>query len=308
MLIVRSEDKIDEAVLLSVLNKDFSLKELKVSTIASPTGYGAWIQYSKDPFIIDVENLLNEATSALDEGKDEDAIKYSGEVLVMLNNEGSELTNSKTAVFQAQQALATYKEEESLRLQNVLVEKLNLKGEFEFQKREISSTLGEASLASSIWIAIIGATLITIIIFIAFRQLVPSLAIILAMIFDILAGLAGMAILNIPFSLTTLPALLMLLGYSVDTDIMLTSRVLNGKEGTSTQRASSSMKTGLTMTLTSMAALLVMILFSYFYQIEVIYQISTILFFGLIGDLIATWLMNAPILLWWIDKKGSKKV
>ena len=68
------------------------------------------------------------------------------------------------------------------------------------------------------------------------------------------------------------------------------------------------MKTGLTMTLTSMAALLVMILFSYFYQIEVIYQISTILFFGLIGDLIATWLMNAPILLWWIDKKGSKKV
>ena len=84
-------------------------------------------------------------------------------------------------------------------MQNVLVEKLNLKGEFEFQKREISSTLGEASLASSIWIAIIGATLITIIIFIAFRQLVPSLAIILAMIFDILAGLAGMAILNIPF-------------------------------------------------------------------------------------------------------------
>ena len=136
-------------------------KELKVSTIASPTGYGAWIQYSKDPFIIDVENLLNEATSALDEGKDEDAIKYSGEVLVMLNNEGSELTNSKTAVFQAQQALATYKEEESLRLQNVLVEKLNLKGEFEFQKREISSTLGEASLASSIWIAIIVQTLIT---------------------------------------------------------------------------------------------------------------------------------------------------
>jgi preprotein translocase subunit SecF len=303
MLIIRSEEKIDEAILSTTLNENFSLKELKISTIASPTGYGAWIQYNKDPFIVEVEELLNEATSALDVENDDDAIRYSSEALVLLNKEVSEFSNSKIAVFQAQQALADYKEEDSLKLQSVLIEKLNLKGEFEFQKREISPTLGEASFSSSLWISLIGVILITLIVFIAFRQLVPSAAIIQAMIFDVLAGLAGMTLLNIPLSLTTLPALLMLIGYSVDTDIMLTSRVLKGRDGASTQRATSSMKTGITMTLTSMAALLVMILFSYFYQIDVIYQISVVLFFGLIGDLIATWFMNAPILLWWVEKK-----
>ena len=123
------------------------------------------------------------------------------------------------------------------------------------------------------------------------------------MIFDVVAGLAGMALLNIPLSLTTLPALLMLVGYSVDTDIMLTSRMLKERSGTPGERATTSMKTGLTMTGTTLAALVAMILISYFYQIEVIYHISAILFFGLIGDVIATWLMNAPILLWFVERK-----
>jgi preprotein translocase subunit SecF len=123
------------------------------------------------------------------------------------------------------------------------------------------------------------------------------------MIFDILAGLTGMALLNIPLSLTTIPALLLLVGYSVDTDIMLTSRLLKERTGTPGERATTSMKTGLTMTGTTLAALLAMIFISYFYQIEIIYYIAVILFFGLIGDVIATWLANAPILLWFIKEK-----
>jgi preprotein translocase subunit SecF len=49
-----------------------------------------------------------------------------------------------------------------------------------------------------------------------------------------------------------------------------------------------------------------MLVVSYFYQIEVIYQIAAVLFFGLVGDLISTWLMNAPVLLWYIESKGGK--
>lgn len=304
VLIIRSENPIIESELVSVLKENFSLQELKVSTIASPTGYGAWIQYSKDPLITNVETALNKASDSLEIEKD--SIAASNEALKLLNQPTQEFTNAKTALMAAGQALADYKEVFSKKLQDTLTEKLQLGTKVEFQKREISPTLGASSFSSSIFVAVIGMIMIVLVVFVAFRQFVPSAAIIQAMLFDALMGLAGMAVLQIPLSLTTLPALLMLIAYSVDTDIMLTSRMLKGKDGTPGERATSSMKTGLTMTSTTLAALIVMIIISFFYQIEVIYQISVILFFGLIGDLVATWLMNAPILLMWIEKREKE--
>ncbi len=300
VLIVRSSSPLSEQQIVSSLGQEFTLVDLKVSTIASPTGYGAYIQYSKDPIVSEAEALLNLAELNLD--NDIDSISYSNQVIEKLGGSAQEFSNSKLALLAAQDALAKHKEDFSVKLQNVLVEKLGLGSDVEFQKREISPTLGAASMQSAIFISIIGMIVIVVIIFLAFRQVVPSIAIIQAMIFDVLAGLAGMALLGIPMSLTTIPALLMLVGYSVDTDIMLTSRMLKGKTGSPGEKATTSMKTGLTMTGTTLAALVAMIIVSYFYQIEVIYQIAAILLFGLIGDVISTWLMNAPILLWFVEK------
>ncbi len=301
VIIVRSSQELGEAQVRQVLEEEFNLSELKVSTIASPTGYGAWIEYSKEPTVAQAEELLAKAEASLD--NDNTSISFSNEAIVLLGGEAKEFSNSKLALLDAQDALSQYKENFSEKLQDVLVEKLELGDDVEFQKKEISPTIGSASFQGILQISIIGFILIIIVIFIAFRQFIPSAAIIQAMIFDILAGLAGMALLNIPLSLTTIPALLLLIGYSVDTDIMLTTKVLKEKGGTAGERATISMKTGLTMTGTTLAALLAMLVISYFYQIEVIYSISAILLFGLVGDLIATWFMNAPILLWFVEAK-----
>jgi len=300
VIIVRSQQELTEGGILSAL-QGFDLPELRISTITSPTGYGAWIQYSKNPLINEAEEVIAQAEANLE--NEIESISLSKQVISLLGGEDAEYDNAKLALLDAQDILASYKEGFSTSLQTALTDELGLGADVEFQKREISPTLGEASLQGIINISIIGFILIIIVIFIAFRQVVPSAAIIQAMIFDVVAGLAGMALLNIPLSLTTLPALLMLVGYSVDTDIMLTSRMLKERSGTPGERATTSMKTGLTMTGTTLAALVAMILISYFYQIEVIYHISAILFFGLIGDVIATWLMNAPILLWFVEKK-----
>ena len=305
VLIINSNKEIVESQLVSVLKENFSLPELKVSTILSPTGYGAWIQYSKDPLVSNVENLLSKASDSIDDENTSTA--FSNQALAFLGKPSGDFANSKLALSAAEQALADYKEAFSQKLQDTLTQKLNLGSNVEFQKREISPTLGAASFNSMVFISLIGFVLIIFVVFIAFRQFVPSAAIIQAMIFDVLAGLAGMAIMNIPLSLTTLPALLMLVGYSVDTDIMLTSRMLKGKDGSHGERATASMKTGITMTSTTLAALVAMISVSYFYQIEVIYQISVILFFGLIGDMLSTWLMNAPILMWWVERKEKHR-
>ncbi len=302
VIIIRSAIELDKEQITSVLTESFDLVDLKVSTIASPTGYGAWIEYSKDPLTSQAEELLDKASASLD--NDTESIAFSNELIVLLGGEAKEFSNAKLALLDAQDALLLYKEEFYLKLQNALSEKLALGQNVEFQRKEISPTIGGASFQGIIQISIIGFILIAIVVFVAFRQLVPSAAIIQAMIFDIIAGLAGMALLNIPLSLTTMPALLLLVGYSVDTDIMLTSRVLKEKSGTAGERATTSMKTGLTMTGTTIAALTAMLIISYFYQIEIIYHISAILLFGLVGDVIATWFMNAPILLWF--KEGRK--
>ena len=305
VLMLQSQKNITEVQLTAVLKENFNLPNLKVFTISSPTGFGARVEYSKDPVIASAEAAISNASENID---DENAsIAFSNEALKLLGQQPGQYTNSKTALLAAQTALAAQNDIFSKKLEDTIVQKLDLGENAEFQTQEISPTLGAASFQSSILVAILGVVFITIVVFIAFRQLVPSGAIMEAMLFDILAGLVGMAILRIPFSLTTLPALLLLIGYSIDTDIMLTSRMLKGKEGTRGERATEALKTGITMTSTTMMALIVMIVVSYFYQIEVIYQISAILFFGLIGDIIATWLMNAPILLWFLERREAKR-
>lgn len=172
--------------------------------------------------------------------------------------------------------------------------------------KEISATLGESFYNKAILIGIIAIVGIIILILIAFGEFIPALTIIACAILDVLGGLAGLAIVGIPLSLTTIPALLMLLGYSIDTDIMLTTRLLKRKEGHAKERAGDALRTGSIMTTTTLGALIVMLIFSYLYNVNVLFDISIVLVFGLVVDLLATWFMNGPVLLWYLENKKVK--
>jgi len=204
----------------------------------------------------------------------------------------------------ARNAIIDAKTNFDTQLQTFLVNEFDLPETLAFQKKEIGAALGKAFWETGIFVAIVAFILITIVIFIFFREIVPSLAIILAASFDILGGIGLMAFFGIPLSLVSIPALLMLVGYSVDTDILLTTRVLKRKGKTAADRAGESMKTGLTMTTTTFVALLSMLIISYFTQISVIFEITAVLLFGLASDTISTWFMNAPLLLWYAERKG----
>jgi preprotein translocase subunit SecF len=108
----------------------------------------------------------------------------------------------------------------------------------------------------------------------------------------------------------TVAALLMLIGYSVDTDILLTTRLLKRK-GELNDKIKDAMKTGMTMTLTTLAALIALFvvssgsyLVSSFTRIDIISDVSVVLIFGLIADIINTWMTNVGILKWYLEKGG----
>ncbi|MEM0465158.1 MAG: protein translocase subunit SecF [Candidatus Pacearchaeota archaeon] len=149
---------------------------------------------------------------------------------------------------------------------------------------------------------LISFTLMSITVFIIFRTFIPSIAVIFAAFSDIVMSLALINLLGIKLSAAGIAAFLMLIGYSVDTDILLTTRALKTKLGNLNQRIFRAFKTGIFMTITALAAVLPAFLINSGLPSNFM-QIFFILSLGLTADIINTWLTNASIIKWYCVKK-----
>lgn len=149
---------------------------------------------------------------------------------------------------------------------------------------------------------LISFILMSITIFVIFRTFLPSLAVIFAVFGDIVMPLALIDFLGIRLSAAGIAAFLMLIGYSVDTDILLTTRAIRTKGNTLNSRIFRAFKTGSFMTLTALVAIL-----PAFFIVsglpDSFRQIFFILALGLFADLINTWLTNASIIKWYCERK-----
>lgn len=140
-------------------------------------------------------------------------------------------------------------------------------------------------------------SVMSVVIFVAFRDAIPSLAVVFAATADIVFALAGMALFGIPLTLGTLAALLMLIGYSVDTDIVLSTRVLKRERGSLKSRIWSSIKTGTTMSSGGIAGFLLLYLVSLaLVGPSELSNIAAVMVIGLTADMPITWLGNAIVL------------
>jgi preprotein translocase subunit SecF len=138
----------------------------------------------------------------------------------------------------------------------------------------------------------------SVLVFLMFRSFVPSIAVVISAFSDIVIPLALMDLLGIKLSLGTVAALLMLIGYSVDSDLLLNNHILRRRGGfyESTYRA---MRTGVTMTLTSIAAMIVMTIVATILAIPLLPEIGLVLVLGLTTDLMNTYMLNLSLLRWY---------
>ncbi|MBS3175532.1 hypothetical protein J4440_06650 [Candidatus Woesearchaeota archaeon] len=184
----------------------------------------------------------------------------------------------------------------SAELKQRLENNLNIKLTSEnFSIEETGPRLGEAFYRQLITAVIFAFILMGITVFITFRTLAPSLAVISAAFMDIIITLAVVNLFNISLSTAGIVGILSVIGYSVDTDILLTTWAIRKKEGMLFDRMYHSMKTGLTMTICAAVVMLIGILFS---NSEVIKEMFTIIFIALIVDIFSTYFTNTGIL--WI--------
>lgn len=175
----------------------------------------------------------------------------------------------------------------------------------DYTVEEMGSTLGESFFADLLKTLSFAFLLMGIVVFYYFRSLVQSGAVIISAVFNMIITLSIINMLGVKVSSAGIAAFLMLLGYSIDTDILLTSRVLKRPVGTSIFAAVlDAMKTGLTMSAAGLSATTIAFFIS---ESPVIKQIMLILILGLLMDLLITWIQSAGLLRWYLEHKETKE-
>jgi preprotein translocase subunit SecF len=135
----------------------------------------------------------------------------------------------------------------------------------------------------------------------------PSIAVLISAFADILFTVVTVNLMGIRVSSGGIVAFLMLIGYSVGTDILLTSRVLRRRNESVNSASFGAFKTGITMTLTAIASMAVGLIFVYRFG-TVLNQIFIIILIGLLYDILNTWLTNVLIIKWYAESKNKYDV
>ena len=166
---------------------------------------------------------------------------------------------------------------------------------------QIGANFG-ATLQAQAFLALLFAFLgMAVVVFIKNKKILPALTVVFAGVADITITAACMNIFGIELSLATTAALLMLIGYSVDSNILLTTKVLK-RQGNLEEKMEGTFHTGFIMTSTTFCAILAMFIVSLIGNVPTLYTISAVLLIGLICDLIFTWGFNAGMLKLYISK------
>jgi preprotein translocase subunit SecF len=175
----------------------------------------------------------------------------------------------------------------------------------------VGSTFSAANQVQALIAVIVAFIGMAITVFIIFRSPVPSAAVVMSAFSDIVFAMAMMNLFGVQLTFGTLAALLMLIGYSVDTDILLTTKVL-GERKYLEKKIATCRTTGLTMTGAAIVAFTVLFLVSSFAgvfglsAIPVLSSIAIVMLFGLIADVINTWFFNAGLLKWYMESPAAR--
>jgi preprotein translocase subunit SecF len=178
-------------------------------------------------------------------------------------------------------------------------------GSFEYNVDSIGSVLTSVYQSQTVKALIAAVISMAVIIFIALRQPISVGLIILALGLNVLGVLGFMSIFGVPMTLASVAGVLLLIGYSVDTNILLSNSVLKRVGVEPRDRAAEAMKTGLMMSGTT---LLVMVVLNLCTTAPQLFQLSAVLIFGIVADIFDTWFLNAGVLLRHAEKQKRSEL
>ena len=211
--------------------------------------------------------------------------------------------NSTDPTYMTALAQNTYSQASSSYENNILTALHKVINFKQYSYQQLTPTLGSYFLSQLEFVILTAFILISVIVFFIFRSIAPAFAVIFGAANDMIFAIGAMGLFGIPLGVASIGGLLMLIGYSIDTDVLTAVRIMKRHEGTAEDRAYASMKTGLTMTATAIVSFAVLFIVSIFAYVPTYYEISGVVLFGLIGDIFTTWLGNASMILYFKKRK-----
>ncbi len=173
----------------------------------------------------------------------------------------------------------------------------------DYAVEEVGSSMGEnffGDLAKTLLFAFL---LMGAVVLFYFRTPFVSLTVIVSALFDLIITLGVINLLQVKLSTAGVAAFLMLLGYSIDTNALLTARVLKRPAGATVFSAIvDAFRTGMTMIAAGLSATIIAYVIS---ESPVVKQIMLILIIGLLVDILTAWVQNAGLLRWHLEGKQS---
>jgi preprotein translocase subunit SecF len=174
----------------------------------------------------------------------------------------------------------------------------------DFTAESIEPALGRLFFDQMRTILIVAFVFMSFVIFLIYRNFVTSFGMIFATGANMISAIAIANFLGMSMSFASFAGLLMLVGYTIDTNIVLTSKVLGHGTDDFNSRYKRALRTGLTMSATITVAMLLVPLFT---NSKLLVNIANILVIGFLIDLLYTWLFNAGLLKIWHERRLKLK-
>ena len=263
---------------------DFLKSRLNVSDVSvTPVSGGYIVELSYPPELKKVYNLFNAWT----EKRDRSALTELNKLL------GGTIRDENSVDIYVTQ----YADRVKKRIVEIIREKIPDAGNFVVQ--DIVPVLGAEFWNLMRNVAITAIILLLIAVIFYFRHPVPVLIMLVSGIFDGVAMLSFMGLSNIPLTLSTMAIVLMMVGYSIDTDVVASTFVFKRrKEGDVFKQAERAFFTGATMSVTTLIAMLVIYGVGFLVRNITVIRMANVMIYGVLADLIITWLFNTPVLIW----------
>jgi len=174
----------------------------------------------------------------------------------------------------------------------------------DYDIRNVGPSMGDSFMESAKKAVIISFILMGIILAAIFRQPIVAFTVILSGFLNVYEASALMTVFGIKLSPHTIGALLMLMGWSVDSEVLFDSKIFKEQGGTSIGKALEAMKTAMTM---SAAVFAILIALYFVSSSKMVKEIALVLFFGATFDVINTWFQSLSTVLWFVESKEKKE-
>lgn len=148
----------------------------------------------------------------------------------------------------------------------------------------------------------VAPVLMALVIFLNFRSFRASGSILGSVWLNVFDALGCMSLMGVELSMGSMAGLLMLLGYSDDTNTLLITAVEKGVGGNPRERAAEAMRTGLLVNGTTFLVLLCVNLFTTSTLVD---ELTFPLLTGMVFDVVNTWFLNAAVAL---GKKERREI